>query len=80
MKDKSGKAGSVAAEPAAAAGGEAEDEEGEGTGGTIYVKNLAFATTDAALKKHFDKVRASCSVILTMLAADNLGAPVLPDA
>jgi multiple RNA-binding domain-containing protein 1 len=56
-KAKSIKAAPVApAKSEAAAGGGGEGEEGEGEGATIYVKNLAFATTDAALKKHFDKV------------------------
>jgi hypothetical protein len=42
-------------------GREADDDDGAGDGaggavvGTIYVKNLAFATTDKTLKKHFDK-------------------------
>lgn len=43
-------------EGAGGAGGAAGEEGGDVAGGTIYVKNLAFATTDAALKKHFDKV------------------------
>lgn len=40
---------------AAAAGGVDNDEVSEAPVGWIYVKNLNFATTDAALKKHFDK-------------------------
>ncbi|KAG2451283.1 hypothetical protein HYH02_003889 [Chlamydomonas schloesseri] len=60
--------GAAAAKPGAAAPAAADvhpsdqadgDAEGDAAApavvGTIYVKNLAFATTDAALKKHFDK-------------------------
>eukprot|EP00798_Chlamydomonas_sp_ICE-L_P010822 gene10822-16908_t len=41
-----------------AAADDAEDD-GDGDSTTIFVKNLAFATTDAGLKKHFDKVMSS---------------------
>ena len=56
------KAGRSAAEPAAAAAaGEAAAaatltlpvDEADADSSTIFVKNLAFATEDAALKKHF---------------------------
>eukprot|EP00967_Tisochrysis_lutea_P007301 scaffold8684_cov20-Tisochrysis_lutea.AAC.1 len=33
-----------------------DDEGDEDAVSTLYVKNLAFATTDAGLRKHFDKV------------------------
>ena len=42
----------------------ATDEEGGGGGGSsshsIFVKNLAFATTDESLRKHFDRSVSSC--------------------
>ncbi|GFR48899.1 hypothetical protein Agub_g10847 [Astrephomene gubernaculifera] len=58
-----GKAPKAAAAAAAAAGDAAADAAAAADGGgavnpttvgTIYVKNLAFATTDAAFRKHFD--------------------------
>jgi len=36
-----------------------DDEGDEDAVSTLYVKNLAFATTDAGLRKHFDKVVSS---------------------
>ena len=45
---------------AGSGGGGQEGEDDEESVSTLYVKNLAFATTDAALKKHFDKVRVMC--------------------
>ena len=54
-------AGSAAdAAAAARAAGEEEDEDG-GAGPTaaIYVKNLNFATTDASLRRHFDKAASA---------------------
>lgn len=36
--------------------GEEGGDEDEDAVSTLYVKNLAFATSDAGLKKHFDKV------------------------
>ena len=62
---KPGKDGAAAAAADAAAAdvhtGAGADGDAEGDApapavvGTIFVKNLAFATTDVALKKHFDK-------------------------
>jgi len=52
-----GQAGAAAAMEgvqAGSAGGEDEGDEADVS--TLYVKNLAFATTDAGLRKHFDKV------------------------
>lgn len=46
----------AAATAGSSAAAEAGDEDGSAQG-TLYIKNLAFATTDESLKKHFDKVR-----------------------
>jgi multiple RNA-binding domain-containing protein 1 len=53
-KNASSKQAADAAAAAAAEGGEEEDGDAAPVA-SIYVKNLNFGTTDAALKKHFDK-------------------------
>ncbi len=56
----------VSAADAAGAGAAGDDGDGDGGGCTLFVKNLAFSTDDAALRKHFEaqaalrgKVRAA---------------------
>ncbi|MEW5307701.1 MAG: hypothetical protein WDW36_010079 [Sanguina aurantia] len=49
---------SAAAATAGSSAAEAGDDDGSAQG-TLYIKNLAFATTDESLKKHFDKIVSS---------------------
>ncbi len=53
-------------------GDAAEDEETEGSC-SIYVKNLAFATGDAQLKKHFEKARHGVVAPCCFLVVERTG-------
>lgn len=58
---------SKAPDQAAAAAAAADDEEDDQSGrpvGWIYVKNVNFSTTDAALKKHFDKAVSAAGGVI----------------
>jgi multiple RNA-binding domain-containing protein 1 len=61
---------------AAAGGGkEEEDAGGDGPTGSIYVKNLNFATTDAGLRKHFDRAASAAGArVLSAKVARRKGA------
>jgi multiple RNA-binding domain-containing protein 1 len=46
-----------------------------GSASTIYIKNLAFATTDASLRKHFDRVVSAAGGVLHSVRVAKRPAP-----
>ena len=65
MKVAAKEAVAVAVAPGNSSGGAtaltaaADDDDNDAATSTVFVKNLAFATTDEKLKKHFDKVQGA---------------------
>ena len=64
---------SAAAAAAAAAAEDDEDDQADRPVGWIYVKNLNFGTTDAALKKHFDKAVSAAGGVIHSAKVSGLG-------